>query len=387
MKPPGRVVAAVAVTALTTLTPLVPGVAHAAAVPAGQLAYVTASGQLDLVGVMSDGSTSGAPVQIGPVTKVAAPKYVEVSDVVVSADEHWMAWSETIDKPNKRYGKVEVGGRTVVRDNVDGTITTLGNSVYPLGFSGHTLVSIGGYTERLVMTPKPHYVRLPGNAYAVATYSKGVVDVASRGDGRVDRENLRLTTFSGHHTLLHRYVIGRDYRNVTANIDAVSPDGKKLLVERGNHQDFDGIGPSSDFDEYTLAPGYPRRQLGHYGTNAADWRLQTATFVGPNDEAWLALHDYGKTVRGVVVRAVDGRLHLVASNAITVAGSPLGYAVVQPGKWVLDKQSPDEDFNPVPTADAQLWFDDKEIGPIDIQGSELSWVNGVVSGSGSSTPL
>lgn len=384
-----RRAAPVLLLAISALVPLVP-VNAAPTPPAGVLAFITKSGALDLVGVLGDGSIAQGPKQIAPVTKVAAPSFVQVSDLVVSADQQWMAWTEQIFKPNKRYGKEETGSRVVVRHNYNGAITSVRANLYPLGFAGTTLVAIGGYADRLVMKPTPHFVRIPdGNAYAVATYPKGIVDVKSVGslDSDVDHEQLRLTSFGGHHTVLHTYVVGTSYRNVTANIDAVSPNGQHLLVERGNHQDFDGLGPSSLFDEYTLSAGFPRHQLGHYGTDGAKWRLQTAAFVGKSNQVWLAEHDYGKTVHGAVVRYVDGVWKLVQADAITVAGNPQGYAIVQPGKWVLQKNSPDGEYDPVPTADAGLWLNGSKVGTVAIQGSEFVWVNGVFSGSGTSTTI
>lgn len=313
-------------------------------------------------------------------TKVAAPQTVQVSNLVVSADEQRLAWSEQISKPSAKYGVVYVGSRVVVRNNVDGTTTTVKGGYELVGFAGHTLIVESGYTKKLVLTPTPHFVRVSTNADTIATYPKGMVDDVFAGASSstvLSRERLRLTTLAGHNTFLHTYDVGKTYRE--PGMGAVSPDGERLVVERGDHEDFDGLGPTSLFDEYTLSGSFPRRTLGHYGSNAAKWRLQTAAFVGKNDQVWLALHNYAPAVRGVVVRYVGGKWQLVENHAVTVAGSPLGYAAVQPGKWVLSKVHEANDHHIVPTADAQLWFDGAKVGAIPaVQAVEMVWVNGLL---------
>jgi hypothetical protein len=377
------VVPGVAFAALAALIPLVPAAAEPTVPAAGHLAFITASGALDIVAVLADGTTTD-PVQIAPVTTVAAPKTVVVNDLVVSADKNWLAWVEETFKPDKTYGQIEVSQRVAVRNMYSGKTITVPGAGYPLGFSGSQLIVEGSRNARLVMKPTPHYVSLhEGNAFPVATYRGGVVDVDSAGsvNSDVDTERLRLTSFGGQHTVLHTYVVGMDYRAVTANIDAVSSDGKQLLVERGNHQDFDGLGPSSLFDEYAMTGSHPRRQLGHYGTNKADWRLVDATFVGKQDTPWLALHGgYIKVskghyvVNGVVVKYIGGKWQLVQSQAIAVAGNSDGYAVVQPGKWQPVKNSPDGEFDAVPTAPAILEGPGGVHTLAGVQGSQILWV-------------
>ncbi|HVW81079.1 MAG TPA: hypothetical protein VHB69_09095 [Mycobacteriales bacterium] len=364
-----------------------PAWAASTAVPAGHLAFITPRGALDVVAVLSDGTTTD-PVQIAPVTTVAAPLNVVVTDLVVSADGSWLAWAEEVFKPDPTYGKVEVRQRIAVRNMTTGATTAINSDAAPLGFSGSQLVVEGARTARLVTNPSPHFVSLhEGNAFPVATYAGGVVDVRSKSTGRgdLDTEQLRLTSFSGHHTVLHTYQVGLDYRAVTANIDAVSPDGKELLVERGNHQDFDGLGPSSLFDEYAMSGGHERRELGEYGTKAAKWRLVDATFVGTQDTPWMALHSgYTKVanndvvVRGVVVSFTGGRWKLQARDAIAVAGNPDGYVVVQPGTWREVKNAPDGEYDAVPSAPAVLDGPGGTHDLTSVEGSQLAWVGGAL---------
>lgn len=372
---------------LAALTPLVAAAAEptVATVPAaGHLAFVTATGALDIIAVLADGTTTD-PVQIAPVTQVAAPKTVKVVGITVSADKNWLAWAEETFRPTKRYGELETASVIALRNMYTGKTITVHSAAYPIGFAGSQLVVEGARTARLVLKPTPHLVRIPeGNAYPVAAYADGVVDVLSHDagtSGLVSREELRLTTFSGHHTTLHHYNIGKDYRDVTANLDGVSPDGRHLIVERGNHQDFNGLGPSSLFDEYSMTGSHVRTELGHYGTNKADWRLVSTTFVGAKDTPWLSLHSgfikvakNNYIVHGVVVRYAGGKWQLERSGAIAVAGNSDGYVVVQPGQWQPVKNSVAGEYEPVPTAPALLEGPGGTHTLSTVQGSEVLWV-------------
>lgn len=381
-----RAVGAAAVAAMTSLIPLTPEVAHSVVpvVDLGNLAYITSAGEVDMVDVMSDGTTS-TPTRLGPVTTVQAPKTVEATAMAVSPDGQWLAWSEQIFKPDPKYGPLQVAGKLAVRNMTSGDTVTVNTEDWPLGFAGDTLVVAGSYASRLVMTPSPHLVRIrDGNAYAVATYPHGIVDVRStvpRSSSTIERDQLRLTTFGGHHTSLHTYNIGLTYRSVAANADLVSADGKKLLVERGNHQDFEGLGPSSLFDTYSLTGGHVRHQLGRYGTNRAKWRLAGATFVGAHDQPWIALHSgygpksSGYAVRGVVVAYVGGKWTLKSSTGIAVAGNEAGFAVIQNGTWKPVKNSQDGEYSTHPVGNATLEGPAQSPVPLNgVSATELVWV-------------
>lgn len=364
--------------------------AHAQPTPAaapaavGKLAYITSAGDVDLVDVNSDGTTT-TPQQLGPVTSVSSPDTVKAANLVVCGDGALLAWSEVISKPDPKFGSLETSARIAVRDMSSGRTVTVRSEDYLVGFAGHQLVTVGSHLHRLVMSPSPHLVRVyDGNAYAVAAYPKGVVDVTSTSPSSskvVERDRLRLTTFGGRHTALHTYDVGTTYRSAAANTDAVSPDGQVLLVELGNHQDFEGLGPSSNFDLYSLRAGHARTQLGHFGTNKADWRLAGATFVGAQNTPWLALHSgYTKTasgyaVRGVVVSYANGQWQRRATNSIAVAGNKAGWVVIQPGRWEPVANSSDGEYTPTPTLDAIL--EGPQVTATNLQGvsgSEFVWV-------------
>jgi hypothetical protein len=344
---------------------LAPPSAQAAAQPAGHLVYVTAAGALRVVAVKSNGSHTD-PVKLGPVSKIDEPLVARVHGLVVSADKNWIAWSEGIFRPSKKYGELQVSARIAVRNMYSGKTISFRSNQTPLGFAGSTLVTVGAYNKRLVKQPTPHLERIPGHGYAVATYRNGIVEVRStvpadnRKTFQVDR--LRLTTFDGHHTLLHKYKVGMQYRSAAANVDAVSADGRKLIVELGNHQDFDGLGGSSKFDTFAMHGDHTRRQLGHYGTAKAKWRLAGAAFVGPKNTPWLALHSAPKksnagdyyVVRGYVVSYSHGAWTRQDNHAIAVAGNADGYVVVQDGEWQPLEHSEAGEWVSVPGGYLQL---------------------------------
>ena len=378
------VVPVLALAALVLPGSLAPTQAQATPVPAGHLAFVNPAGKLEIVAVMSNGKTTD-PVKLGPVTKVASPRTVKVANLVVSGDRNWLAWQEQIYKPDPQFGTIQAGGRIAVRNMYTGKTIIVRSNQIPLGFAGKTLVTVGAYNKRLVMKPTPHLVRIPGDGYAVATYPKGIVDVKfvdENPDTAVDHEQLRLTTFGGTHTVLHTYHVGKTYRNVTANYDAVSPDGKKLIIERGNHQDFAGLGPSSLFDTFSLGATHTRHTLGHYGTNKAVWRLSRATFVGKHNTPWLAIHAAPKkspsgdyyVVRGYVVRYVHGEWRLEENQGIAVAGNPEGYVVVQSGEWQPVPNSDADEYRPVPGGYALLRGPHGGHYMSKVKASELAWV-------------
>lgn len=384
MKRIRRAVALVALAAPTLLAPLSPVPAQAAPVPAGHLAFVTTSGALKIVAIMSNGDTTD-PVKIGPVTKVTEPKVARVSDLVVSANKNWLAWSEGIFRPSKKFGELQTSARIVVRNMNSGKTTVLHSNEAPLGFAGKTLVTVGAYNKRLVMKPRPHLVRIPGDSYAVATYADGIVDVKSSisdDHHHVEIDRLRLTTLDGHHTLLHTYKVGMQYRSAAANIDAVSSDGRKLLVELGNHQDFEGLGGSSKFDTYSMGSKHVRHQLGHYGTSQAKWRLSTATYVGKNNTPWLAIHSAPKqsaagdyyVVRGYVVSYSRGGWTVQDNQGIAVAGNSDGYVVVQAGEWQPVPGSEAGEYKPVPEAYALLRGPQGAHYMKQVKAAELVWV-------------
>src|SRR6185295_14236726 len=114
-----RTVAPIALVATALVVPLASTSAQAASVPVGHLAFVTATGALKVVAIRSNGNHTD-PVRIGPVTKVDEPEAARVRGLVVSADKNWLAWSEGVFKPSKKYGSLETSSWIVVRNMYSG---------------------------------------------------------------------------------------------------------------------------------------------------------------------------------------------------------------------------------------------------------------------------
>jgi hypothetical protein len=340
----------------------------------GHLAYVTKTNQVDIATVSGDGNTSSI-TKIGPVTKPSGPdESVQIVAFVASGDGDWVAWQEDLVKD---AGKAPTYLKTVLvlRNLTDHSVYQLVSNQYPIGFAGDQLVTTGTHAERLVLKPSPHLVEIPDSQYAWAAYPNGVVDAVSLDApaGPKHTERLRLTDFDGDHIVLHNYVLGpRNYRIPDAGW--VSDDGRHLVIERGDHTDFGGVGPSSVADEYALQGRYAGRPLGHFGTDGDRWRVQSVSFAGKADQVW-AVWDRAVRAGATSVVAVHshGEWQPVLARAIAVAGNAAGFVVVQPGKYVAVGSSGIE-FDLVPTGDAIMVIGGatKVLG---IGGSALAWVS------------
>src|SRR5206468_1842064 len=149
-------------------------------------------------------------------------------------------------------------------------------------------------------------------------------------------------------------------------------DGTRLVVERGDHTDFGGIGPSSLVDEFRLDATRARTPLGHFGTAKAAWRVGDVSFAWPNDEPWAVFQRATKTgARTAVAVFQHGKWRRIVPGGIAVAGNPDGYVVAQPGKYVLRRDG--LGYTRVPTGEALLVRDTvtKVLG---IETAALAWV-------------
>jgi hypothetical protein len=181
-----------------------------------------------------------------------------------------------------------------------------------------------------------------------------------------------LTSFGGTHTVLHGYVLApTDYRAPDAAW--TSPDGKHAVVERGNHQDFGGLGPSSLADEFHLTGTHARTQLGHYGTAKDAWRVGGVGFSGSSDSVWAMWERLTTTgATSVVARHGHSGWKPVASKGIAVAGNEHGDVIVQSGRWV--PVSPDvQGYEPLPTGHAMLMHGSSSVS-LDAEGSVFDWI-------------
>jgi hypothetical protein len=338
----------------------------------GQLAYVTKSEQVRIATIAANGASSGLLI-VGPVTKPPAKDKIQISDLMASGDGDWLAWVENVVKPTK-HGALFLRSVLVLR-NEDGAVDHLKTEQSPIGFAGDVLVtSDTSTTDTASVQPTFHLVKFANDPFALTAAAKGVIDEQAvespAGPARTDR--LRLTTFAHAHTILHSYVLGStNYRDLDQGW--VSGDGKHLVIERGNHQDFGGLGPSSLADEFSLSGAFPRHQLGHVGTARAQWRMASISFAGGADQVW-GIWDRAAThgVKSVAATYSKGKWHTVQEQAIAVAGNKTGYVVVQPGKWVsIGRDFPD--YMTVPAGDPILVHGTTTV-VIKTPGSAFAWL-------------
>lgn len=338
--------------------------AHAAPV-VGHLAFVTNSNRLEVVTVRANGATS-APHRIAPTLAATKAGAATLGQVFASPDGHWLAWTE--------YRPDDDRPLLVLRRQSSGQETRLRTSELPVGFAGDTLIVTFNTTKRLVLSPHPHFVRIKNARNALNGYPGGVVSQSFSDNEQV--AHVWLTTFAGHRTLLHTYddAGAPDYR--TPDAAWVSNGGEHLVIERGNHQDFDGLGPSSLADEFSLHGRHHRQALGTYSSapTGSSWRLSTATYVGTNGHVWAAWErSTGTSAVTLVASYSRGRWHRQASGAITVAGNHGGWVVIQPGDY---RESNPEGF-PVAHATAHaLLRHGSSQHRLGVEGTQFFWVFG-----------
>jgi hypothetical protein len=330
-------------------------VAHPGPAPAtiGDLAYLTKSQHVMIATVAADGSTSHVQT-VGPITKPAAKDEVQIADLTASGDGAWLAWDENVEKPT-RHGLLFLRSVLVLR-NVGGTIVHLDTEQSPIGFSGDRLVTTDtSTTDWLDLQPEAHLVKIENNPFSLTASPQGVVDtnVIKPPAGPRFSIQLRLTTFARARTVLHTYVIGADTTNLP-DAGWVSGDGKHLVIERGDHTDFGGVGPSSLADEFSLSGSLARHPLGNYGTAKGQWRLSSVAFSGSADKVWAVWYRAAKGgPKSVIATYAHGKWHSEVDQGIAVTASHRGYVVAQAGKWVsIGTDVPD--YKTVPTGDPVL---------------------------------
>jgi hypothetical protein len=339
----------------------------------GRVAYVTHGQQINIATVQANGSVSSSQT-VGPVTPAKSGQTIQIFDLTASDDGRWLAWQELAETDHGTHVTTVLAIRNVVTA-VTWHLTT---EQYPVGFAADQLLTSDGIGVRRVKVGSTlHLLKIPDHrAQALSAYPHGLIDLTSSdaptGPARSDR--LRLTTLSGAHTVLHTYRLApTDYRDPDGAW--TSSDGKRLVIERGNHQDFDGLGPSSLADEFALTGSHRRTALGHYGTAAAKWRIAAVSFAGPSDVVWAVWERAtGSGARSVVATFHAGAWRKIATSAIAVAGNSAGYVVVQVGKWVsVGTDFPE--FQTVPTAEALLLHGGQPV-PLSVEGTEFAWVAG-----------
>jgi hypothetical protein len=307
---------------------------HGAAATGGHeaLAVVTQNSEV-LLARLSFHSQTIKPILIGPVTQPTTTHLIHVDSLVSSSDGEWLAWNEIVEAKKAVNGFHNyIRNFVVLRNEISGhTTSVLGHHQAPIGFAGDTLITASAHAKRFALRPTPHLIRIHDSGQVRAAYRHGVVDVAVPHSTK-PVERLRLTSLSGRHVVLHNYRQTATGRSVATT--EVSGDAQAVAVERGDHTDFGGVGPSSLVDVYQLSAGHSRTTLGHIGSAKAGWRVGTLSFSGPDDEVWAVWYKAGAHVRTRLARFVAGKWKVVSSGVITVAGNTAtGDVVYQPGHY------------------------------------------------------
>ncbi len=326
------------------------------------LAYLTNRGKLIDIAVKPTGKVT---------SRTVLSKHP--NQVVASPDGTWLAW----------VGGTFAHPKLTVRDMSGGTQTTLKTNKRPVAFAGDELIGSFDRTSRLVLSPSPHWVKVPHALSPLAGTPGHVVN--SKYDRNGKGGKLQLVAFDGTVTTLHHYTDWgpKNYRDVEQAWP--SADGKHLLVERGNHQDFYGLGHSSLMDEFGLSGGNPRNTLGHFGTGKRVWRVVTATYFGRADQPWAIWESpkagHPKKIQSRLAEWAGGSWSLGESgNEIWTAATRDGWSVTQPGVWRLSS-GPERFPAPHPNADVQLDIATHSHGSNSttisgVRGTQFWWVSG-----------
>jgi hypothetical protein len=365
-----------AVAGLAVTGVLAPGaqVGHATVTGAtvGHVAYVTAGGRVMAASVRLSGNSTRFAA-LGPVTTARHHHKVSVLGFSASGDGNWLGWLEVVTKRNGEPTNAKP--TLVVRELKPDQVWVLRTTAYPVGFAGDQLVVYDGNgASVVVLQPTPHLEPVPNTRYPEAAYPQGVVQVVPLADppGPRHTERLELVTLAGDTTVLHDYVMRRDDPRLPERA-FVSPDGNKLAVERGDHTDFAGVGPTSVVDTYSLSSGSSVRiPTGHFGKRKAGWRVASISFAWPNDELWVVWEratKHGAT--SVVAVRQHGEWRSILPHGIAVAANSDGYVVAQTGKYQV--RAGGLRVTRVPTGDAVL-LRDRSTRVMSIEGSAFAWI-------------
>jgi hypothetical protein len=337
----------------------------------GHLAYVAKNSTVYTVAVKGSGNTLGQS-KIGPVSNPPPGRKLAIYGLTASSDGKYVAWQETVVKDNGEPTRATP--TLVLRGLRPSMVWSIKSGSFPLGFgSDDQLVVYGDRASVLVLTPTPHLEPVPGGRYPMAVYPDGVVEnnPLRTPSGPKITEQIRLSSFTGERTTIHNYVLSPSNPHIPEGA-YVSPDGKRLIIERGDHTDFGGIGPSSAVDEFMLNGSRTRTKLGHFGTAKAMWRVGDVSFAWPNDEPWVVFQRATKAGAQTAIGVFQhGEWRKIVPRGIAVAASDDGFVAAQPGKYVFDADG--LGITRVPTGDALLLHDTvtKVLG---IQASALVWV-------------
>jgi hypothetical protein len=335
----------------------------------GQLAFVTPGNKIHVVTVKLTGKTLHERA-IGPITRPTGKESVAIYAFMASGDRNWLAWQESVTRPNGTQAGKPV---LVLREMRPSNVYQIKTADFPLGFAGDTLVTAGSHTSTVDLTPTPHLTKVAGNSFPEAVYPNGLVDVKplTSPPGPKSTQRLQLEPFDGKNQVLHNYVLGPKNARIPETA-YVSGDGRRLVVERGDHTDFGGIGPSSLVDAYSLKGTHTRSLLGHFGTAKAAWRVGDVSFAWPDDEVWAVWERATKHgAASAIAVHQHGTWRQILPQGIAVAGNDDGFVVAQAGKYTFANDGLQVTRRPIGDAILIHELVNKVMG---IQGSAFAWV-------------
>jgi hypothetical protein len=339
----------------------------------GQLAYVTASGALDLVTVAADG-TIGSPETIGPVTTAPKGGTVTVFGPVASTGGGWVAWSEDVQAGSSYSSWI------VLRQHGDGApekINTTKTEAAPIGFVGQQLVVSNFDGKAWVVKPGTHpQLNLIASSRQDSTFygtdRAGVV--YERGFALPGKpEHIDLLNLNGRSTTLHTFP-GSMFKGEHAPLEQgwVDPDGKDAVFEQGDHTDFGGVGPISEAFAISGVHASAAVRLGHPGAATPIRRMAGTSFAGDTPYSVWATTD-ARVPAGSVYSDDGHGWQLYAGNSLVVAGNRTGDVITQPAKYVsVGVEAPAYDIKP--TGNAVLHIDGTT-ETVPIQATAMVWLD------------
>jgi hypothetical protein len=319
----------------------------------GQLAYVTASGDLDLATIDADGTVTSSR-SIGPVTTVPSGGTVTIFGPLASAGGGWVAWTEE-DQAGVHYSSW-----IVLRRHGDGPpikISTSKNDASPTGFVGqHLVVSNFDGKAWVVETGTEPTLKLLASSRVDSTFfgtdRAGVV--YEHGFGLPGKpEQIELLSLGGHSTLLHTFP-GSMFKGERAPLEQgwADPDGSEVVFEQGDHTDFGGVGPTSEAFSISGVHASRAVALRHPGAASPIRRMEGSSFAADTPYSVWTTTD-SQTPAGSVYFDSGHGWQLYASDSLVVAGNRAGAVITQPSKYVdagLDFPA----YNVEPTGNAVL---------------------------------
>jgi hypothetical protein len=330
-----------------------------------QIYAVTARGELLTTRITTDG-TPGRRAQLGPRQQPQPGVAVRTHAIQASGSGRWVAWAESsvayIGRPPAITAHGFTSSDTTVTttafllDRRSGKVTEIPAAGAPLAFAGEGLVLFDPFENvyTLVTPGRPNRVlqNMPDSEDdAIGAVPEGVVAIGWEDIGDSIQQRLDLVGYDGTVRTLRRFP--RRATSMAGYIQGwMSDDGTRFWIERGDHTDYCGVGPSSWLAIVTRGGALARPEIpappppsGVDVRAGQGMRLQNLRPAGPGSDSAYALWasctlgpsgSYEQVYSGIY-RLNAGKWSLVRKDAIAAAAVPSGTAatggaVVQPGR-------------------------------------------------------